>query len=224
MTNESGLNQNNSESVQETISIGPKQDKHAMLMRDKEIFEEVLNEFIADFWEKAPRNPDNSPKYAQNSSIMPNNGNNSTILSNIAQGNVEKCTNPHNQSSSQDDWNFSGFEIRTIVYYSSLKVVNLVEEIGLSRNTISSYFKQAFFPSEITKIIARKLDLHSPNSLRQYYHNIPAEKKAHYNRDCRIRRIAKPGLFIPKDVYKAAELLNRVGDLSALARARAKWL
>ena len=118
-------------------------------------------------------------------------------------------------------WNFSGEQIRIILRRSLVKNHELAKAVGISRDKLVYLMRSESFPQEITKVLAQKIGLNSPEELQEYYDNIPEQVKEAVRLDARIYRPLKPGIYIPPDVYWAAREMGKLGDVLAAARARA---
>ena len=77
------------------------------------------------------------------------------------------------------------------------------------------------FPQEITKVLAKMIELNSPEELQEYYDMTPKEVRESVQLDGRIYRPIKPGVYIPPEVYLAAREVGKVAELFKASDARA---
>lgn len=124
--------------------------------------------------------------------------------------------NPNN-SQSKPSWFFEGMVIRTIIRFSFIVQQDLVKEFGFSKAKFCTILNLGKVPPELTKLIAKKLDLSTPEEFQDYYDDIPEDFKENVSRDWRLRRKFKPGVCIPEWEIEEA---RRNGTLSALLRER----
>ena len=192
----------------------------------------LVASYIAECSAEIEKNAKNTEKNAQNwenTGIYGNNwentGNNGNIREQLGNnGNTkeqkgQKSTATKN-ANSVHSWCFDGEVIRAVLRFSLLKNLEIYQHFKISKNKFSSQLRSVV-PPEITKYIAQRLELNSPEELQEYYDNIPEDVKEAVRLDARIYRPLKPGIYIPPDVYWAAREMGKLGDVLAAARARA---